>query len=273
MSIIIISSDTIETEEMIGRAVAGAMGWQPLDRGILADIVGSQGATVQRLLETLNSTPSLFKNISARQWRKELACIEAGVLERLLEDNIVCWGLAAHLYVTGVSHAMKVRVLSENSQKVMKISEEQGISLEKAEKYRAGQLLQRKKWSLAAYGQDETDLSRYDLAINLDQIAPGEAVNTITGAAAYRKFQVMTYSRKCLSDLALAAKVNAVLLQSMTDVRVRSRDGAVVVFTKTIGPQKRKKIAAIKELAGRVDGVGYVEVHVQNLFRDKEKER
>lgn len=73
----------------------------------------------------------------------------------------------------------------------------------------------------------------------------------------------MTYSLKCLADLALAAKVNAALLKSMSDVKAQARDGSVIVLTKALRPQKRKKIAAIKELAGNVEGVSYVEVHVK----------
>ena len=263
MSIFIISSDAREIEESIAEKVAEAMGYKLLDRGILAEVAAKYQIEPDKLNEALKITPSLFNKLPSRQWRHYLACVESEVLEKLMADNIVCQGLAAHLYVTGVSHAMKVRVLSGNRKGIQGVAEKKGISLQKAEKWRASELLHRKKWSLAAYNYDETDLTRYDLVINLDQIDPVEAVKTITGAAEYRKFQVMTYSLKCLSDLALAAKVNGVLLQSMADVKVQARDGSVVVLTKASNRQKRKKIETIKALAGGVEGVTYVEVHVK----------
>ncbi len=263
MSIIIISSDAMEIEETIAEKVAEAMGYSRLGHQILADVAAKYQIDPVKLNEAMETTPSLFKNLSARQWRHYLACVEAEVYDYLLADNIVCWGLAAHLYVTGISHVMKVRVLSGNSRGTMEIAEQKGISLQVVEKLRAGELQQRKKWSLAAYNYDETDLSRYDLVINLDQIDPEEAVKTITGAIEYRKFQVMTYSMKCLSNLALSARVNVTLLKSMADINVQARDGSVVVSTKASARQKRKKIATIKELAGNVDGVSYVEVHVK----------
>jgi len=249
MAIIIISSDAREIEESIAEKVAVAMNFQWLDRRILADVAAKHGIDPDKLTDAMETIPSVFNRLSSKQWRYYLACVEAEVLDRLLEDNIVCSGLAAHLYVIGVSHAMKVRILSGHPR-------EPGKS-------RAGELQQRKKWSLAAYDYDETDLSRYDLVINLDQIDPAEAVKTICGAAEYRKFQVMTYSRKCLSDLVLAAKVDGILLKSMADVKVQARDGSVVVLTKASNRQRRKKIETIKELAGNVEGVRYVEVHVQ----------
>jgi cytidylate kinase len=263
MSIFIISSDAREIEENIAKQVAEVMGYQLLNRDILAGVAANYQIDAGMLYETLKTTPSLFKKLPSRQWRYYLASIEADVLDKLLADNIVCQGLAAHLYVNDVSHAMKVRILSGNRQGIQTVAEKRGISLQKAEKWRANELLQRKKWSLAAYTCDETDLTRYDLVINLDQIDPAEAVKTITGAAEYRKFQVMTYSMKCLSDLALAAKVHATLLKSMADIRVQARDGSVVVLTRASSRQKRKKIETIKELAGSVDGVSYVEVHVK----------
>ena len=70
------------------------------------------------------------------------------------------------------------------------------------------------------------------------------------------------------SALALAARVRAELLKSMADVSVQARDGSVVVSTRASSRQKRKKVETIKQLAGQVQGVGYVEVHAQNsLFK------
>jgi hypothetical protein len=89
-------------------------------------------------------------------------------------------------------------------------------------------------------------------------------VETIAGAVAYRRFQPTTYSASCLADLALAARVRAKLLESLTDVRVHARGDKVVVTSKAMKRERRKKAAAIKELAGTVEGVGFVEVHLIN---------
>ena len=269
MSLIIISSDDREIEETIAGKVAAEKGYTLLGPGFLTDVAEIHGLDAAKLAGALETAPSLFNKWSARKWRYSLSCIAAEVLERMLADNIVCWGLSAHLYVTGISHAMKIRVLSGKTGNLEKIVAERGVSLQKAEKYREDFLSRRKKWSLSAFNYDETDLSRYDLVISLDQIDPVEAVRTITGASEYRKFQVMTYSTKCLTDLVLAAKVSAVLLKSMADVAVQAKDGAVVVSTRASNRRKREKVETIKELAGQVDGVGYVEVHVKkNLSRD-----
>lgn len=246
MSIIIISADARESEEAIAGKVADAAGYQVLDRSVLASIAEANDVDADRLTEALDNRPTLLKKIAAKQWRFFLAIIEAGVCEKLLEDKLVCLGLGAHLYARDVSHALKVRLLS-------------------AEKARDGRYIEhRRKWSLDAYGYDETDPAYYDLVINLDNIDPDEAVKTITDAAAYRKFQPMTYSIKCLSDQALAARVSVALLKSISPVQVESRDGSVVITTRASMRDKHKKVATIKELAGAIDGVNYVEVHFKS---------
>ena len=267
MSIILISSDDRETEAIIAEKVAQEKGYDRLDRRFLKDIADRHDLNPDRLKEALTSTPSVLKKLAARQWRQDLACIEAEVLDRLLADNVVCCGLGAHVYVTGISHALKIRVQSGKEKKIADIAEQNAVSFEKAARWAARELENQKKWSLASFNVDETDLSRYDMVISLDQIDPVEAVRTITGASEYRKFQVMTYSMKCLNDLALAARVNVALLKSQTDVNVQARDGAVIVYVRTLRRQKRKTVETIKELAGRVDGVGYVEVHVNNSLK------
>lgn len=267
MSIIILSSDDRETEGLIAEKVALEKGYDRLDRHFLSEVAAKHEMKPEKLAEALDSTPTVLGKLPVRHWRQYLACIEAEVLERMLADDLVCCGLAANLYVTGISHAMRVRVLAGKEKKITDIADQNAISIEKAEKLSVKALVRRKKWSLAAFGSDETDLSRYDMVINLDQIDPVEAVRTITGASEYRKFQVMTYSKKCLTDLALAARVNLELLKSMTDVKVQAKDGAVIVFVRTLRRQKRKTVETIKELASRVDGVSYVEVHVNNSLQ------
>ncbi|MDY6830429.1 MAG: cytidylate kinase family protein [Thermodesulfobacteriota bacterium] len=263
MSIIIISSDIAETEAMIAGAIAEEKGYALLDRRVLHAAANRYGVKPERLNDALERRPSLLRRLPPRQWRYYLACIEAEVLDRLLADNIICRDVGAHLYVNGVSHAMKIRVLA-GKQACREAAEREGGSLEKAEKQRSRINRRRTAWSMAAYQKDEADPAGYDLVVSLDQIDPVEAVRTIVGASAYRKFQSMTYSTKCLTDLALAAQVRAALLKSMSDMQVQARDGSVVVTTRALNRRKRETVEAIKQLAGQIPGVGYVEVHVRN---------
>ncbi|RJQ70176.1 MAG: cytidylate kinase-like family protein [Desulfobacteraceae bacterium] len=264
MPIILISSDTIESGQQIAKATAERLQYQLLGTEILAEIAATKGLSAEKAAEALVKTPSAWRPGQSRRWLQHLATIEAEVLNRLKADNILCWGLAAHLYVRGVSHALKVRLVVDGAKQAAAIAEERGISIKKANGYVENTRRKRRQWSEAAFGQNELEPSMYDLVINLDQIDPDEAVGIISAAAGYRKFQPMTYSIRSLAENALAAMVKAKLLESLTDLRVQARDATVVVTSKALKRERQKKAAMIKEMAGTVEGVEFVEVHLIN---------
>lgn len=264
MSIILISSEVASVEEPMAQGVAGALDYTLLGPEILGDIAARYDLTSEKLIVSLHNSPLPVRREATKRWLRRLACIEAEVLERLKADNIVCWGLAAHLYVRGVSHALKVRLLMDEEQQAKKIVKGQGTSTGKALKKLAKAKRNREQWSETAFGRSEADPSLYDLVINLGQIDPDEAAHTITAAVGYRKFQPMSYSMKRLADDALAARVKAKLLTTMADVRVEADDGRVTVTSKAMKRDRQKKAAAIKAMAGEVEGVEFVEVHLIN---------
>jgi cytidylate kinase len=264
MPIIIISSETAESARQIAPAAAEALGYQCLGPEILSDIAGECSVPEEKLTQALGNNPSKFKRMRSKSRSQLLAHVEAAVLDRLMADNIVCWGVAAHLYVQGVSHAMKVRLLANRGHQAEQMAAAQNMTVKRAEKSIQDAIRKQAQWSQSAYDIDESDPAMYDLVVNLEQIDPDEAVRTLVGAAAYRKFKPMTYSIKTLAENALAAKVKTKLLDTMSDVRVQARDGKVVVTSKALKRERQKKAAAIKELAGRVEGVEFVEVHLIN---------
>jgi hypothetical protein len=264
MPIIILSADPPEAETPIAARIAETLGYQTLGRETLPEIAAGNALAEGRLADALDRSPSLWRRMPSGRWHHLLTLIEAEVLHRLKADNIVCWGLSAHLYAMGIAHALKVRLLADAPERARGLAEHEGITVKQAQRRIAGAQDRRQRWCREGFGQDETDPSLFDLVINLGQIDPHEAVETITGAVAYRRFQPTTYSTSCLADLALAARVRATLLASLTDVQVHARGDKVVVTSKAMKRERRKKAAAIKELAGAVEGVGFVEVHLIN---------
>lgn len=246
MSVLIFASENQELENTIAQQAAARLGYTTLNREFLADIAKSHSLEPSRLEDAMAITPSILKRMPSKLWHYYLSIIEMEVLNRLLDDNIVCWGLGAHLYVLVVSHVLKVRLIGGDGA--------QGEST-------AGKDRQRDKWSLAAYNRQESDPGLYDLVINLDQIQPEEAVETASSTVEYPRFKAMTYSRKNLQDRALAARVKNVLLASLTDIHVHAQNGTVVVTTTSLKREKAKKVAAIKELVSHVEGISYLEVH------------
>ena len=267
MSIILISSDRYETGRAVAQQVAEATEYAYLDREILGDVARESNIPEPKILKSLEPS-SATMGLSAKVKNRALATVQAAVMARLLDDNVVCHGLAAHLYVLGVSHVVKIRVLSNGDERASRIASKRKVGIEKARKIIKKQDVTARRWSMDFFKRDETDPAQYDMVISLGQIEFDEAVNAIAETVSYRKFQPMTYSIKCLKDRALSTRVTVALMEKYPDVTVTAQGGTVVVRTKALNREKRKKVESIRALAGQIPGVAYVEVHViSNIFR------
>jgi cytidylate kinase len=263
MSVIIISSDYYQIGREIAKKTAETLGYTCLDREILGKVADKYHVPESKLTQALDESPSLL-GISSKLQNRYLAYIQEVALTEFVKDNVVCQGLAAHLYVLGVSHVLRARVLSDSEKRTQQLASQEGISLKKARKLLDRRKDLRRRWSMDAFKLDETDPSQYDLVISLSQIDQDEAVKIITETVSYRRFSPMTYSIKCMKDRELASRVRAALLERFPDVRVRASGGTLVVETTALKREKRRRAKAIKEIAGSIPDVEYVEVHVTN---------
>lgn len=266
MSAIIISSDSQEIEQKIAELISESLGYGTINRESILPIVAEKHKISEDdLLKILEKRPSVFKS-SIRNWRLLLSYIQETVLDELLKDNQICYGLAAHLYVLGVSHVLRVRILSNNDEKIRQIMAHSSATRKVAIKILEKEKKHRSQWSKDLYDMDETDSSRYDLSINLNNIDLNTAIRLIEGTISYRRFKTMSYSLRCIEDLALAARARAILIKRFPDIRVRANNGKLIITLLTLRREKKKKTKIIKKMIGDIQGIDYVEVHVYNDF-------
>lgn len=266
MSAIIISSDSQEIEQKIAELISESLGYGTINRESILPIVAEKHKISEDdLLKILEKRPSVFKS-SIRNWRLLLSYIQETVLDELLKDNQICYGLAAHLYVLGVSHVLRVRILSNNDEKIRQIMAHSSATRKVAIKILEKEKKHRSQWSKDLYDMDETDSSRYDLSINLNNIDLNTAIRLIEETISYRRFKTMSYSLRCIEDLALAARARAILIKRFPDIRVRANNGKLIITLLTLRREKKKKTKIIKKMIGDIQGIDYVEVHVYNDF-------
>lgn len=263
MPVITISADAFEKGREIAQAVADRLGWDYLGRQLLTTLAEKESLPEAELLKALEEPPG-FLGMRPKRRRQLLNHVQAACLDRLAADDQVCYGLGAHLYVKGVSHVLKVRIITDLADRARTVAGVEGMPRERAEKLAKKAEQERRRWSTEFFGEDETDAAIYDLVISLSSLEPAKAVEIITDAAGYTKFQPMTYSKKCMQDMVLASKVRLKLMESFPDIRVLANDGTVVAHVKSLKRDQRKKQEAVRRLAGEVPGVEYVEVHVIN---------
>jgi len=131
MSIIIIASDSYKTGREISEKVAEASSYACVDRELFEIGFRKINIPEAKLIKALEEPPS-FMGLSSKLINLYLAYIQEATLSRILEDNVVCNGLGAHLYVLGVSHALKVRILSDSETLISEVAAQENVAREKA---------------------------------------------------------------------------------------------------------------------------------------------
>ena len=265
MPVILVSSEHADTGAEVARVVADRLGYRLLGPEILTDVAIEHGVESSRLIEALEAPPSLL-GLSSELRSRYLAFIEAAVCAELVHDGVVCHGLAAHLYVTGVSHVLKVRVLCDRETRAVELAEQGELSVRKARTALAREVTARRRWSKAAYGRDETDATLYDLVVKIGQIRSDRACGVIAETAGDRAFRAMTYSMKRLDDLLLQSRVRAVVSEQFPGAQVAVLNGRVTVRVTALKRDRKRHQELVEELVGGVQGVATFEVEILEDF-------
>jgi hypothetical protein len=261
MPVIAISmASHLPVEGLVPR-LAAKLGYAQAGPELLEEIARRYKSEVPKLEAALGA-PRAWDRLNPNLRPRLLAYVRAGLLERLEADRVVSAGLAAHLFVQGVSHLFKVRLIADTEDRAMILAQAHGLTPAKALKRLADEDLSRQQWSLAAFGQDETAAGLYDLVINLSRVEPDQAAQIIADTVSSRKFQPMTFSLDILRDQALASRVRAELLELDPEVRVNAGKGRVWVRTLAVKRQQEKRVQALRALAQGVAGVAELEVQV-----------
>ncbi len=261
MSIILVSAWPYAQGREIAQGVAKRLGYCALGPELLERVARESKASPGRLAIALGREAPLL-GISPKERPRLLAHLEAAVLAGLGPDKAVCWGLGAHLYLNGVSHVLKARLLKPWDQRVAAKAQQEGLSRSAAEKGLRRQDEACARLAEEAYRKRETDPDIFDLTINLAQIGQDQAIRLIADTAGHKRFQPMTFSRQLLADKALAAAVRAALVDSLPEAQVNARAGLVKVRVQAVRRDQEKKLALARQLAAAQQGVAALEVEI-----------
>ena len=267
MSIIVISAWPYCQGDEIAQGVANRLDYRTLGPELLQQVARESQASPSRLATALGKEAPLL-GLPPKERARLLAHLEAAVLAGLGEDKTVTWGLVAHLYITGVSHVLKVRLLRAREERVAGKAAAEGLSRSAAEKALRRQDEARARLAAEVYRKDEADPGLYDLTINLAQIDVDQAVGLIADTAGHKRFKPMTFSRQLLKDKALAAAVRAALVDRHPEALVSAESGLIKVTVQAVRRDQEKKLSAVREAAAAMGGVRSVEVElIEDYFQ------
>ncbi|MBW2569111.1 MAG: cytidylate kinase-like family protein [Deltaproteobacteria bacterium] len=270
MSIITISADSYSNGRQIAKSAAKRLDYEYIDNeNILPLVFREFGVSESKLESTLKETPSGVGMFSKAN-PEYIIFIETLITEYLLKNNIVYYGAVAIPLIQQVSHVLKVQIIANLEDRIKNKAKLDDKSEEKARKTVIKQDNQQKKWAEAVYNINITNPNLYDLVINIGHIKDDDfegALETIISTIEHKKFQPMTYSLRCMKNVAMSCRVRATLADIDSKMQVKSDEGTIYIYTKAVKKKAQDKVLEMKQKIMRIEGVKHVEVYIDyDLF-------
>jgi cytidylate kinase len=255
MQVICISRGTLGRGRELAEVTAKKLDYACLSREELLEAAIEEGIQVGKLEMTM-LRPQAFSERLAVEKEHYLAFCTAYLCDRAIEGELVYHGRTGHLLLPGVSHVLRVRVVSDQEQRIRAVTNQLGIERRKALRYIEDVDEDRRRWAKSMYGVSLEEAVNYDVSVNLEQMSLENAASAITGIAQLPDFQMTPASKKGMLDLQLAAHVRLALARDDRTCRatfkVRADAGIVTV---SYLPQDSKLAEFIPEVLQPLPGI------------------
>lgn len=265
MSIITISRGSYSRGKEVAEGVAARLGYDCMSRDILLDTSELFNIPEIKLERAIHDAPSILDRFGVGKERY-VSMIQTAFLKIMREDNIVYHGLAGHFFLQGVSHVLKVRIISDIEDRVKLEMQRKSISEKEARRTLLKDDEERNKWSQFLYGINTTDSQLYDLVIHTRNISVEDAVDIICHTVAKKRFQATPESQQALENIALSAEVKASLIDVNPAVEVSAENGVVRIKAKIAESLQQEMENNLKKHAWAVRGVKDVQVDLSPIL-------
>lgn len=265
MSIITISRGSYSKGKEIAEALAARLGYECVSRDFLLTASEDFNIPEVKLVRALHDSPSVLERFTHGKERY-IAFIRSTLLEHLKKDNVVYHGLAGHFFLSGVSHAMKVRIIANLENRIKEEMRRENISEQKARYILQKDDEERRKWALYLYGIDTWDPRLYDMVLHVDTLEIDDVVNVLAHSIERPCFKTTEESKAAMQDLCLAAKAEALLVDKFPMVKVVSKDGLVYVKVKSMSSKKAKVYEEVNHVLSGIEGFKEVRAEIEPII-------
>ena len=261
MPIITISRGSYSRGKEVAESLAKKLSYACLSREILLSASEQFNIPEMRLVRALHDNPSVFERF-ANGKQRYVAYIRAAILRMVQGGNTVYHGLAGHIFLKNIPHVLKVRIIADIEDRVREEMKRMNISADEARFTLTRDDEERRRWGLYLFGSDTNDPSLYDLLIYTGKIHVEEAVEIISHTVQLPTFQVTSESQKILNDMALAAQVEAILIEEFSSPEAFAENGKVHITVRAPMSLRKKITMRIKNMVKKIEGVKDVAVTI-----------
>jgi cytidylate kinase len=232
VQVICLSRGTFVGGEELAVQLASKLGFTCLSREQLADAATEEGIPVGKL-EMAIARQGSFSERLALEREHYLAYMTARLCDRAMNGGLVYHGRAGHLVMSGITHVLRVRVVTGEERRIRAAMQRLGIDRKRASHYLEEVDDDWRRWTQSLHGVSLEDTAQYDIAVNLDHLSVENAAAGLTAIAQLPDFQVTPASEKAVSDLRLAAHCRLALARDdrtyQSSFKVRADSGVVTV--------------------------------------------
>ncbi|MBU3914527.1 cytidylate kinase-like family protein [bacterium] len=237
MSIITISRDSFCKGSEIAERLGKELGYKCVAKEILTEASEQFDIPETKLSRALfDSLPLL--NCFTYEREKCLSYIQYSLFQHAQKDNIIYHGSAGHIFLKGVPHVLKVKVVSNMKNRISDLMKTEDFSEQKARRFLEKDDKKRRQRDLRQFGIDTSNMTHYDLVIQIDKLTLDDVVNIIAETSKRPCFQKTPSSQEIFDDLLKAAKFQSVLANKFPKVEVSSRKGRVYINYKGVFGQE-----------------------------------
>ena len=260
MAIITISRGSRTQGKEIAEKVAKQLNYDCLSREVILEASDRFNIPEIKLEKAIHDAPSILERMG-RGKQAYISYYQSALTKRVKEDNVVYHGLAGHIFLSGISHLLKVRIIADFSMRVKTTMERDHLTEEEARSLLLKDDHERRNWTQRLYDVDPWDSSLYDLVLCIEKVTVNDAVDVICRVARLDQFKATRESMQKMADLALACEIKAVLINDHFDVAVTSEYSNVIIYSKASGRQLHKLNDRVKDLIVEIQGINNLEVH------------
>ena len=267
MSIVTISRGSYSRGREVAEKVSQKLNYECFSRDILIEASEQFNIPEIKLIRAIHDAPSILERFTYGK-EKYVAYIRTALLKHVQKDNMVYHGIAGHFFLQGIPHVLKVRIIAEMDNRIKEEMRRKNISEQEARYILKKDDDERRKWGLSLYGADTWDSRLYDLVLHIDTMTVEDAVEIIQYTIQRPSFRTTSESRKIIDDLALAAQVQAALIDKFPTVEATAKDGAVLVNIKISLSQEKRLTAEAEKIARNIPGVNKVKLSVSPIVSE-----
>jgi cytidylate kinase len=260
MSIITISRGSYSRGSEAAEKVARKLGFMCISREVILEASDQFNVPEAKLVRAVHDAPSVLDRFTYGR-EKFVAYVRAALLKHVQKDNVVYHGFAGHFFLREVLGVLKVRITADIGDRVREVMRRDGITADEARSVIAGDDEERRTWSQRLYGVDNRSAELYDLVLNIKDMTVDDAVELIVHNVGLPCFQMTADSQAVLDDLALAARIQAVLIEDFPSVRVSVKNRMAFVSISGSLRERRKQVGKARSIVRNIEGVEGVQVH------------